>query len=788
MVNALDRKLLRDLVLIKGQAIAIALVIAAGVSLYVLMLSTFDSLTLTQDTYYDRFRFADVFASLKRAPITLEQELREVPGVAAVRTRVVAGVTLDIEGMSEPAMGRLVSMPAVATPVLCDVFLRSGRYLDPARPDEVLVSETFAHEHGLAPGDGIVAIINGTRRSLEIVGLALSPEYVYNIRPGEMLPDERRFGILWMERKALATAFDLDGAFNDALLTLQPGASEHEVITRLDGLLSSYGGFGAYAREFQLSHFYLQNELKGLQGMGAIVPIIFLLVAAFLLNVVLSRIVSVQRSQIAALKAVGYSNRQVAWHYVKWGLVVALVGSALGIGCGALLGRGMTEMYTLFFHFPILEYRLDGGIVVQAIAISLAAAVLGALFAVRRAIRLQPADAMRPEAPELYRQTILERSRFARLLSQPTRIVLRTLSRHPGRAALSILGISAAAGMMVVGNFSLDAMDVMLDHQFNVAQLFDVMVSFVEPVSPRAEYELQRLPGVLDVERFRASPVRIRYQHRQRTTGITGLNNGARLNRVVDASFQVRSLPPGGLVLSAKLAELLQARVGDVVTVEFLTGARPVREIRVVALVDEFMGANAYMEIDTLARLLGEGPSLAGAYLSIDEAHAAELYQKLKDTPMVSGVLLKTAALESFEETLAEMIAMVRTTTVLFAAIMVFGVVYNSARISLSERSRELATLRVIGFTRAEIAYILLGEFILLAVLAIPIGMLVGYSLAAATVQAYDTELWRMPLVVAPATYAFSALTVIAATVVSAWIVRRKLHRLDLVEVLKTRE
>jgi len=787
-LSPLDRKLVRELWKIKGQALAIALVIGAGVALYVLMLSTFDSLSVTQQTYYDRYRFADVFASVRRAPIRLEPQISEIPGVAHSETRVVADVTIDIEGFSEPAVGRLIGIPEVQRPILNDLFLRQGRWIEPGKPDEVIVAENFAYAHGLGTGDKIAAVINGRRRELEIVGLALTPEYIYSVRPGEILPDDKRFGVMWMNRRALAAAFDMEGGFNDVVLTLMRGASEEEVIDRLDDLLAPYGGMGAIPRSLQPSHFYINNEMAGLETMGESIPIIFLMVAAFLLNVVLSRMVSVQREEIAVLKAVGYSNTAVAGHFVKWAMLITFLGTAMGIGIGAWLGRGMTEMYTDFFDFPILLYQLSLPTAVQASLISIGAALLGTLVAVRRVVKLPPAEAMRPEPPAAYSVSLVERLGLRKILSQPTRIIFRNLQRNPARALLSIVGIASGCGLLIFGTFSMDSMDEMVDLEFFQRNRYDVMVNFVEPASAGAYFELQGKPGVMDLEPFRAVPVRLRFGPRSRYLAIVGLVQEPRLNRLLDTSGSDVPVPAEGLAISRKLAEILGVSVGDVLIVEVLEGTRPVREAVVAQLVDDLMGVNAYMDMDVLHRLLREGGSLSGVYLRVDEAMEENLYADLKQTPKVAGVMLRRAALESFEDTLAEMFGMVRGISTVFAAVIAFGVVYNGARISLSERSRELASLRVLGFTRAEISYILLGELAVVTVLAIPVGMVFGYGLAWSMVQSMNTEVWRMPLVILPRTYTFAVVAIVVATLISGLVVRRRLDRLDLIEVLKTRE
>lgn len=787
-LSTLDRKLFRDLWLIKGQAASIALVIAAGVTIYVLMLSCFDSLELTRTLYYDRYRFADVFASAKRAPLSLVDEIAAIPGVAQLETRVVVDVTVDLADFPEPVVGRLISLPAENRPAVCDVFVQSGRYLEPGRDDEVLLSANFAAAHGLTPGDSLAAIINGRRKQLNVVGLALSPEYVYNIRPGEIMPDDSRFAILWMERRALATAYQMEGGFNDVILKLGRGANEPAVIERLDQLLEPYGGFGSIPRSLQISHWYLESELQGLSSFGSVIPMVFLGVAAFLLNVVLTRIVAVQREQIGAAKALGYSNRAVAVHYLKSALLIALLGAAAGVLIGARLGGATTQLYNQFFHFPLLVYRLTPSLILQAIGISLGVAALGALIAVRRALRLPPAEAMRPEAPASYRLSSVERLGLRPFLGQSTRIIIRSLERRPWRALISVFGIASATALLVVGTFSEDAIVELIDLQFSQSQRYDLMVTLVEPASPRAVYEIERLPGVIDVEPFRSVPVSLSSSHRSRDVAVIGLPERSRLNRILDSTGEVVTLPPDGLVLSATLAEALGIGLGESVNLAVREGRRPQHRAVVRRLVDDYMGVNAYMNLDALRSLMGETDTLSGAYLQVDTAEVESLYRQLKLTPAIAGVSLKEAAVQSFNETFAEMMGTMRAIYSIFAGLIALGVVYNSARISLAERARELATLRVIGFSRREVSFILLGELFAITIVSIPVGLFLGYLMVLGMAEAMGSEAFRFPATISARTQILAAGTILAAAWLSAAAVRRSLNRLDLVESLKLRE
>ena len=787
-MTALNRKTIRDLMQMKGQAAAIAMVIACGEATFVMSLSVLQSLIYTQHTYYDRYRFADVFAQLKRAPKALEARLSEISGVAEVQTRVVVDVNLLVPGMEEPAVGRLISVPRGGVMNLNSVYLKAGRLIDPERSGEAMVSESFALAHNLFLGDQVAAIINGRHDTLTIVGLTLSPEYVYQIRPGEILPDDRRFGVLWMSEVDLAPAFNMDGAFNDVALTLAPGAVEAEVITRVDALLARYGSLGAYGRSDHTSHRFIENEINELQGMSLIVPTIFLSVAAFLLNVVISRVVSAQREQIAALKAFGYFQREIGRHYLKLVLLIAIGGASLGALVGAWLGHGLTQMYTQFFHFPIFHFRLDLWVIALALVISCAAAIGGTMFALRRAASLPPAEAMRPEPPAMYRPTFIERLGLQRLFSPAARMILRQLERRPVKSCFTCLGIAMAAAVLVLGSFMLDAINYVMHLNFEVSQRQTMTVNFVEPRSHRAINELRSMPGVMDAEPFRSLAVRLTAGHLSRRVGVLGLPAQRQMFRLIDLQGERANVPAHGILLSTKLAELLRVKVGDSIVMEVLQESKPIREVQVAGTIDDFAGTSAYMSDRAVNRLMREQNTVSGAYLRVDPIAQAAVYQELKNTPQVAGVTVTASALESFQRTVAENILRMRSFNIGFACIIAFGVVYNSMRISLAERSRDLATLRVIGFTRGEISMILLGELAVLTFVAIPIGLVIGYGFAALTSMAYNTELFRIPLIVNHSTFAFAAITVLIAATISGYIVRRRIDHLDLVAVLKTRE
>ncbi len=784
----LDRKLGRDARALLGQLIAVALVVACGIATWVTMRGAYASLLLTRNAYYREYRFADIFCPLKRAPDALAARIAHWPGVTAVEARVVEDVNLSVPGLAEPATARLISLPAQGAPRLNALYLRAGRLPEPGRADEVAASEAFAAANHLRPGASLAAVLHGKWQSLRVTGIVLSPEYVYEIRGGDIFPDNRRFAVLWMRRPALAAAFRMEGAFNDLSLALAPGVAPQPVIARLDRQLEPWGGLGAYARADQISNRFLSDEIAQDRVTGTWVPLIFLAVAALLVDMVLTRLVLMQRGQIAILKAFGYGSGTLAAHYVKLALLPALAGTALGIGVGAWFAHGLTRIYAGFFRLPLLRFRLEPAALLLAAGIGLAAGAVGALLAVRRAVALAPAEAMRPEAPARFRPGLLERLGLAGWLPLNARMVARNLQRRPGKSALNLLAVASAAALLVVCGYFLDAVNYFIALQFQQVQREDVTVSFERPLSAAAVHDLFHLPGVGRVEPFRAVPVRLRFAHRDYRTVLLGQAAGGEMRRVFDANRRVLPLPGSGLLLGDALAERLGVHTGDVVRVEVLEGRRPVWRERVARTVYEMLGMRATMDSAALGRRLGEPGVASGAYLKVDARAAPALYAQLKRNPVINAVTVPAVELAGFRETMAQSLWISTFVLGLFAAIIAVGVIYNGGRIALSERGRELASLRVLGFTRAEVTRLLLGEQALLTAAAIPLGWLAGFGWCALLVLTLRNDTFRLPLVVSRATLAFAAAVVAAAAAASALFLRSRIRHLDLIEVLKSRE
>lgn len=788
MVSPLTHKLLRDLWRVKGQAVAIGMVIAVGVAMLVMMTGLVTSLEETRRAYYERYRLADIFAPLARAPEHLIRELAAIPGVDTAEGRVTGGALINLPGRSLPVQAQAVSLPDLHAPRLNDVYLTDGRMLDRDRTEEILLLQSFALAHGLQPGDSLSATMNGARRSFRIVGFAQSPEFLYTTAPGEMVPDDSRFGVIWMSQSALSAAYDMNGAFNEALLSLARNANEAAVLDAVDQVLDPHGGLGSYGLEDQMSNRFVSEEIDGLRAASTGVPPIFLAVAAFLLYIVISRMVQAEREEIGLMKAFGYSNTEVGAHYFKLVLAIAFGGAVAGCLMGILAGRALIQVYTAYYKFPFLVFQLDPASFATGVTVSVLSASAGGLFVLKRVFALTPAAAMRAPAPPDYSRTGRIGQSLNRLLDQPSRMVLRRLTRQPGRMLGSIIGISCGMALSAAMLTIYVGFDRTMDLAFSVVDRSDVTVTFTNPVSNKTIFELERMPGVTLVEPVRNASVVLRNGVNSHRGWINGLSDDARLYRAIDQGQRPISMPREGIVLASALANILKVGPGDMLTVEVRDGRQPVLDLPVAGVAETLLGSPTYMGIDALNRALREPDRVSGAYLQIDPAYADDIYQQLKDMPTVAGVSVSADARNALQELMNTGAGAMRYVMGAIAFVITFGIVYNAARIAQAERARDLASLRVLGFTKGEVSFVLLGELAVVTFVAVPVGAVLGYYLSFGIAAGFSTDLYQIPAVFSPESYGFAALVVMSAAVTSGWLVKRDIDRTELVSALKTRE
>ena len=787
-MDALDKKLLRDFGRLWVQALAIAMVMAGGVSILLMSFGMSTALDQTRATYYERNRFADVFASARRVPLSLMQDIRAIDGVAAAEARVTTFATLDLAGKSASTLGYFVSLPPDGQPLLNEPMLRSGTWPDPNSTDEIVVNEPFAQANDFSVGDTISANLNGNKRRLTITGTVLSPEFIYTIGPGSMVPDNEDYGIAWMPERALAAAVNRTGAFDDLAVKLRPGFDAEPVIDTIDDLLEPYGGAGATDRSSQISNAYIDSEIEQLRQISYILPPIFLAITVFLVNLVIGRIVTLERSEIGLLKALGYSNSAVCLHYLFLAGLVAVAGVGIGWAVGSWLSFQLAQIYAEFLNFPYLIYNISWNTYIVSGLLGFAAASFGAIRSSLRAASLSPAIAMSPPAPPRFRRNWIDRTLAWLRVSQPTMMILRSLIRWPFRALFSILGMALAVAVLIAANFFPDALDEIIDMAFYQSNRQHAVLFFAEDLPETAVEEARNLPGVLQAEGQQYKSAILRNGHFEKRVSVEARRPGNDLSRIVDATGTVVDAPPGGIMLTERLADQLGVGVGDTVETEFLDGRRSTFDLTVTGLVTQYFGLGAYMDQDTLARMFQQSPRVSAINITFDAARREELDASLKELPALAGTIMMAENRRSFQDTVSENILIATTIYAILGALMTVGVAYNGARIQLSERARELASLRILGFTRGEVSYILVGETMLLALIAQPLGWWMGYRFAKLLTEGFTSDLYAIPLILEPRTFTNASLTVLIAALVSVLLVRRRLDSMNLVSVMKTRE
>ncbi|WP_439154281.1 ABC transporter permease [Yoonia sp.] len=787
-MQALDQKLLRDFGRLWKQALAIALVLACGVAILLAAMGMNKALSDTRDTYYERNRFADIFANVRRAPETLLPEIAAIDGVWAIEARIVGDAVLDLSGVTESVTGRILSLPTDRAPQLNVPILRSGRFPAPDATDEVMVNEPFAQANGFVPGDMFLANLNGRKRVLTITGTALSPEFIYTIGPGALMPDNATFGILWMSEPAVAAAFDMAGAFNDIALKLTANALPEAVIDRVDTLLEPYGGLGAHDRSLHPSDSFIDAEIKQLRTMAAVLPPIFFGISAFLVSMVMGRIIALERSQIGLLKAIGYSDLEVCLHYLMLAALIAVAGVLIGWGVGSWLARWLSQQYALYFEFPFLIFGTSPWVYGFSGIAALLTTTLGAAQAALRAARLAPAIAMQPPAPPQFKRSFIDRAMAAMRLRQQTIMILRSLFRWPLRSALTTLGLALAVATVVAPSFMNDALDKIVDSAFYETNRQDAMLVFANDMPESVIETAADLPAVLQAEGQQTHPAILRHGPHEKRAAIEARRPDVDLSRVIDTSGQQINAPPGGIVLSKRLADQLELTVGDSFEVEFLGGRQETLTVTLTSVINQFFGMGAYMDLVYVNSLLRQSPRISMVNVSLDDSQVADLHERLKDIPKLISIVMMSDSRRTFTETIGENVVVMNTVYIVISMLITIGVAYNGARIQLSERARELASLRILGFTRGEVSYILIGETMLLAFLAQPLGWLIGAQIAQAMVNGFSSDLYNIPLVLRPAMFAKASLVVLFAAFASVMIVRRRLDKQSLVAVMKVRE
>lgn len=792
-MSVLNTKLRRELRHSAGLLLAIGSIIAVGVGYLVTTRSAFQNLSDAKRVYYSQTRMADFWVDLKKVPLADLARLEEVRGVSEFRARIQSYATADVPRVPEPVNGLVLSLPDRAQPVINDILLRRGSYFTENRANEVIVSEAFAKFHGLYPGNWIHLLLNNRRQELFVVGTAISSEFVYMLGPGTFIPDPEHFGVFYLKQSYAEEVFDFDGAANQVVGLLAPEVRDNprETLRRLERALAPYGVFNTVALKDQSSNMYLTNEIKGLGTFGSVMPLIFLTVAALVLNVLMTRLTEQQRVVLGTLKALGYSASTIIAHFLRFGLVVGLVGGLIGCVLGYWFASLVTSMYRQFYEFPELPNRIYPWTYVGAVVVSLVFAMLGTLQGARQVLRLQPAEAMRAKPPRQGGAILLERITWLwRQFNFGWRMVLRSVVRNRVRTAVGMFAAAMGASLLVCGFCLVGATYHLVDLEFRQLLRSDVDLKFKDAQPVDALYEARRLPSVDDAEPLFNVACMFENGSRERLGAVTGLTPHAQLTVPRDAEGRPLAVPEVGLTMSRKMAEILGLRAGDMVTVRPIQGLRIPRQAPVVQVTDTYMGLNVYADIHYLSRLVYEESATSGVQLKTQSSRAArsELYAALKQLPAVEAVNVRSDMIENLQATVLKNLQVMISMLVLFAGVIFFGSILNASLINLAERQREVATLRVLGYGEWQIGGYFFRESLLVNLAGTLLGIPLGYAITVAMVLAYNNELLRIPLVFPLSSVVWTLLLSVFFGTLAHFFVQRSINRLDCVEALQMKE
>lgn len=786
--RGLDRKILRELRQLRAQVLTIALLVICGLAMMISTRISYESLHESRATFYREYHFAEIFAEFHAAPYSLATRLRQIPGLRVLDERLVTEGLIEVHDLAEPAVGRILSLPADQQPRLNQIFIREGRLPREAQNTEVFLHEGFAEAHQLKIGDHITALVKGQRMRLLIVGIGLSPEYVYALHSGVPLPDDRHFAVLWLTEGALARLMRLQDSFNSLAVTLDGSRSAELVKQDLGEILRPYGNRGIHDRDRLPSHMFLEDELTEQRTLSIISPLIFLSIAVFLIHVIMSRLIHTHRPQIAALKALGYYDREIAWHYSKLIGVMMLFGTVPACGFGIWLGRVIVKLYQQFFRFPELMVVIDPGTLLLAFAIGIGSGVLGGLTAVRSILRLPPAEALKAPVPPAYHAIFLDSLGFKRQWHVTTRMTFRNLMLRPLRLGLTVLGMAAALAIMISSGSLKDMVDFLLNAQFQHIQHEDISITLQRPVSIHGLQEMMGLPGVLRVEGYRVSAIRLHYQHRQKETVLLGWPESSELRQRVNTNLEKVPLPAQGIFLSRFFQTDWHLAPGDIIEVEILEGAFPRRFMTIAGFSDDLMGTTVHMRLDDIWKILDEKPAYNMICLKVDPLRLAPLYYRLNQYPLVATISLREAMYKGFYESMGGLLEFSTGLLIFFAFIIAVGLIYNTVVMNFSERSHEMATLSVLGFDHIFLFLLLMDVVLIQVFLCLIPGAYLGYKITGWLTGSMRTDTLSLPTLVRWPTYAIGITTMLLALLFSAWNLYRLIRNLSLTEALKSKD
>lgn len=783
-MKKLDIRLLRLIKNSKGQFISITVTIILALTIYVSFSMVADNLNNSISQYYDATNFGDVFVEVSRIPKAGIDKLHSIDGVELAQGRISEDVPLRVEDPDEKVNVRIVSIPKEDYKIN-DLFTIEGENLG-EDPNTAVVLQQFFNAREIKLKDTITPYIGGREYNLDVIGVVGSPEYIYLMENEQtLLPAPEKFGVIYVNEEFAQSALGYQGSYNEVMIKIKDSHINRidTIVDEIEDELDKYGVRRSVKREDQLSHSMMMQEVEQLDQMATSITIMFLIVAGVIINVMLSRIVKNDRMSIGVMKALGYSNLNILSHYTKYSILIGLVGSIVGIILSIPLSSLFTELYIMYMNIPLFKMKVYYIYFVYGILLTSIFCIISGLMGARSVIKILPADSMRPEAPKAGGRIWLEKIKFIwNRISFSRKMVIRNIMRTKRRAAFLVIGIALTYAITIVPVFMSNVWDNLFTLQYGQLQTMDYNIDFATPMNDNVLVDLSKIVDIDYIEPKAEVGLELRRGWRKKAVSVIGLERDTELYNFKTPSGNEIKLPKNGILLSQILADSLGVGIGDEITIKNYIPGQDNESIEVKGIIEQYLGSNAYVSIETMNSILGERDVITGAILNSDDEVVTKL-QDVKNIRQIQSVEdMKNSILEFMDMIIASMGIMM-----LFGGILGFAIVYNITIISISERKREFSSLRVLGFDKKEIYKLITRENGIMTVLGIILGVPLGYGMCVGIASSISTDIFAIPVILGPESYIITAIATVIFVVIAQLATIRKIHNLDFMEALKDR-